>query len=337
MDSTEWKGVSVLSDPEIKVVERKSYIGQKIGRLYVLRRSDDYLCSNGKRIVQYVCLCDCGNQTIVKKPQISSGKTKSCGCIQREKIASLKTTHGLSNKCGRLYPLWKSIKYRCYCETSRDYKRYGGRGIAMCDEWKHDFKSFYEWAIANGYKDEKTEKGLNILTIDRIDVDGNYCPENCRFVTNLVQARNKRNTLSNEERYVVCPVCGKTYEKKQRKGANTCSRSCARKLYIYNHPNKKDYIKICPVCSKEYNAKRGGHFNDAIYCSIKCKNISNSPVWMYGGEAHRVIEWADITGINAHCLLHRKNELGWDIEKTLTTPLRGDKVEKFQLQKNVCN
>lgn len=88
----------------------------------------------------------------------------------------------------------------------------------MCDEWKNDFLSFHDWAIANGYKEEKTDKGLNILTIDRIDVNGNYEPSNCRFVTNAEQAKNKRNNIPIDEKFLKCPVCGKQFVKKQRNG-----------------------------------------------------------------------------------------------------------------------
>ena len=85
----------------------------------------------------------------------------------------------------------------------------------MCDEWKNDFLSFHDWAIANGYKEEKTDKGLNILTIDRIDVNGNYEPSNCRFVTNAEQAKNKRNSIPIDEKFLKCPVCGKQFVKKK--------------------------------------------------------------------------------------------------------------------------
>lgn len=312
---------------QAKAIERKSYIGQKIGRLKILDRADDIIYPNGKIVIQYHCLCDCGNETIVRKTQLAANKqTKSCGCLQKEIVGELRRTHGLSSK-GRLYQLWKSIKYRCYCKTSKEYKNYGGRGIVMCDEWKNDPKSFCDWAISNGYNEEKTDKGLNILTIDRIDVNGNYEPSNCRFVTNEVQAKNKRNSLSVEERYSICPVCNKKYEVKQRNGKKTCSLSCARKLYYINHPNTKDYTKICPICNKSFNAKRGGHYKNAVYCSNRCRDISYSPIWELNGEKHRVIEWAEITGINSHCLLHRK-DMGWSIEEILTTPLRGKRNVK---------
>lgn len=102
----------------------------------------------------------------------------------------------------------------------------------MCDEWKDDFITFYDWSLANGYKEEKTNKGLNVLTIDRIDVNGNYEPGNCRFVTNSVQATNKRNTLNDEERYAICPICGKQYQQTQRNGTKTCSRKCGEESRI---------------------------------------------------------------------------------------------------------
>lgn len=307
--------------------KRIDLTGQKYGRLLVLERAEDHITKSGTRITRWKCKCDCGSETIVSHANLRSGTTTSCGCLHKEIVGALNRSHGLSNKCGRLYPLWKSIKYRCYCESSPDYKNYGGRGIVMCDEWKNNFVTFHDWAIANGYKEEKTEKGLNILTIDRIDVNGNYEPSNCRFVTNEVQAKNKRKSIPTENRYRTCPICGKMYVVKQRNGSKTCSYSCGAKLRSINHKNTKDYTKICPICGKEFDAKRGGHFNQAIYCSVKCKNISNSPVWEYNGETHRVVEWAKITGINAHCLLHRK-DIGWTIEEILTTPLRGKRNAK---------
>ena len=301
--------------------------GEKFGRLTVLKKAEPIIDKRGTRNSAWECLCDCGNIKIVRQSQLVQGKTKSCGCLQKEAASSAKRTHGLSRKCGRIYPLWKSIKYRCYSKTSKDYERYGGRGIVMCDEWRDDFKSFYDWAINNGYKEEKTDKGLNVLTIDRIDVNGNYEPGNCRFVTNEVQARNKRDSIRDNERFKICPICGKRFEISQRNGSKTCSRKCGAELKKINHPNTKDYTKICPVCGKKFNAKRGGHYNQAVYCSRECKNLSESPIWELNGESHRVVEWAEITGINAHCLLHRK-DLGWDIERILTTPIRAKRGEK---------
>lgn len=85
-----------------------------------------------------------------------------------------------------LYKKWQRIRSRCYCEGDKSYDRYGGRGITMCDEWKNNFKAFYDWAMNNGYKDE--------LSIERLDVNQGYYPENCAWITMTEQARNKRNT-----------------------------------------------------------------------------------------------------------------------------------------------
>nr|DAR52172.1 MAG TPA: PVL ORF-50-like family [Bacteriophage sp.]DAV70115.1 MAG TPA: PVL ORF-50-like family [Caudoviricetes sp.] len=304
--------------------------GKKFGRLTVIKRAEDTISDKGVRTKRWECICDCGNKTIVRQAGLQRGTTKSCGCLHREIIGNMSRKHGLSNNCGRLYPLWKSIKYRCYCKTCKSYKNYGGRGIVMCDEWKNNFTLFYKWAIENGYKEEKTSNGINILTIDRIDVNGNYEPDNCRFITNAEQAQNKRNSIPKENKYLICPVCGKQFELKQRKGQKTCSPRCGKILYYKDHPTIKDYTKICPICNKPFNAKRGGHFNDAVYCSKRCKNLSESAIWEYNGEKHRVLEWAEIIGINAHCLYHRK-ELGWSIEEILTTPLRGRRNAKSKL------
>ena len=306
--------------------ECMNLLSKRFGRWTVVSKSEPRIDKNGCAINRWLCKCDCGNEKIVLQQSLISGRSKSCGCLNKDIVSKMWNKHGLSNVGSGLYSVWNGIKYRCYCKSSHDYPNYGGRGIKMCDEWKSDFKAFHDWAIANGYKEEKTDKGINILTIDRIDVNGNYEPSNCRFVTNEVQAKNKRDTITDDERYRICPVCGKSFEIKQRSSTKTtCSRKCAGVLRTLN--NSKDYTKICPICGKSFNAKRGGHFNQAVYCSVKCKNISDSPIWEYNGESLHVVEWAEKIGINAHCLLHRK-DMGWTIEEILTTPLRGKRNVK---------
>ena len=313
--------------------QRLDLTGQRFGRLVVIERAEDIISPNGARIPTWKCQCDCGNTKVIRQPMLRCGNTKSCGCIHKEQLSAMRRTHGFSgNKDGRLYPLWKSIKYRCFNPNCKSYKNYGGRGITMCPEWANDYMTFRTWALANGYsQDQKTDKGINVLTIDRIDNDGNYEPGNCRFVTNAVQATNTRKSMSDDEKYAICPVCGKEYRKSQRNGEKTCSCSCGRKWYHMNHPNTRDYTRICPVCGKTFIAK--DHYEKRIHCSRKCASKSISLIWEYNGESHRVVEWAEIIGINAHCLYHRK-EMGWTIEEILKTPLRGKRSE---LQKNICN
>ena len=139
----------------------------------------------------YECICDCGNKTIVNESNLKRGLTKSCGCLQSETTAKRNKTMKQKDKHKysdySLYHLWKTIRSRCLCKTEPAYKDYGGRGITICNEWKESYPMFLEWANKNGYK-----KGL---MIDRIDNDGNYCPENCRFVDAFVQANNKRNNI----------------------------------------------------------------------------------------------------------------------------------------------
>lgn len=156
-------------------------IGQKFNRLTVLElfKKEQVYLFNGKKNgfrYFYACLCDCGKLTIVAKNHLLSGHTRSCGCISQK---HLKTDT-------RLFRIWKGIKGRCFNKNNNKFKNYGGRGILICDEWKNDFKAFYDWAMANGYQDD--------LTIDRIDNNGNYEPLNCRWVSQKVQQNNKSNS-----------------------------------------------------------------------------------------------------------------------------------------------
>ena len=294
--------------------------GRKFGRWTVLERAEPKHNKKGCVEGRWRCRCDCGVERIVLQASLVSGKSKSCGCLNREIASSILKKHGYSHSGCGLYFVWNSIKNRCYCRNSSDYKNYGGRGITVCDEWLHDFKKFYDWAIENGYKDEKGDNGINILTLDRIDVNGNYEPSNCRWVTNKIQAKNKRTTMTDEERFKVCPICGKKFKVLKRNEKKTCSYKCG---FIFREQNKtkpKFKTSKCPICGKEFR-KRKYKGKDQKYCSTRCAGIGKSPIWKYNGETLHVVEWEEKTGINAKCLLNRMN-MGWDIEKILTTPIR---------------
>lgn len=128
----------------------------------------------------WVFRCSCGKEIITRKTAVTSGTIKSCGCIR--KVPN--RTHGLSNDA--LYSIFQSMKQRCYNKKDRGYTNYGGRGIGVCESWLNKPESFYDWALTHGYK-----KGLSI---DRIDNNKGYCPENCRWTTMKTQQRNKRTT-----------------------------------------------------------------------------------------------------------------------------------------------
>jgi hypothetical protein len=157
----------------------QNLVGQKFGNAIVLKR----VANKGGRVA-YLCKCDCGNEFVTTALNLKSGDTKSCGCIRAKMLSSRNERHGKSKT--RLYRIWLGIKKRCTNKNESCYKNYGGRGIKICDEWVNNYPAFETWANANGYNEN--------LTIDRIDVNGNYCPNNCRWITKQEQGYNKRNS-----------------------------------------------------------------------------------------------------------------------------------------------
>ena len=144
----------------------------------------------------------CGSEFKANTYDIKSKHTKSCGCYRKRRVSKTHKTHGLSNT--RLNRIWSNIKSRTLNIKTKQFPDYGGRGINICDEWKNDFMSFYNWALSNGYSDK--------LSIDRIDNDGNYEPNNCRWTTKTIQGRNQRIRKANSSGYK-----GVSYHKKNNK------------------------------------------------------------------------------------------------------------------------
>ena len=162
--------------------KRTDLTGQRFGRLTVVEISE---IKDGN--VFWLCRCDCGNMTVVTRRNLQSGNTRSCGCLLVENRGTGTITHGLSRT--KIYRTWKDMRNRCHNPKRKSYPNYGGRGIAVCDEWRENFTAFYE------HVSKLEHFGEDGYSLDRINNDGNYEPGNVRWANRAEQCRNKRNNV----------------------------------------------------------------------------------------------------------------------------------------------
>lgn len=157
-------------------------IGKRFGRLLVISQAENFHGST-----YWNCICDCGNEKVVKGVRLTRGITKSCGCYNKDLVIQRNKNNADGKfRDERLYRIYYGMRTRCYNEDDVGYEIYGARGINVCDEWLNDFFTFQQWAFENGYRDD--------LTIDRINNDGNYEPSNCRWADIKTQCNNRRTT-----------------------------------------------------------------------------------------------------------------------------------------------
>lgn len=166
----------------------KDETGMRYGRLVVLKYTGR---AGGKsRHPKFLCICDCGNEAEVTGTNLRQSQTLSCGCLQKERTSDASKTHGLNGTPE--HSSYYSMMYRCYKESDNNYENYGGRGIKVCDRWREpDDVGLINFINDMGERPEGT-------TLDRIDVDGDYCPENCRWITRDIQSYNTRKKVTNK-------------------------------------------------------------------------------------------------------------------------------------------
>ena len=256
-------------------------VGKRFGRLTVIE--DDGRRTPKGQVIWH-CVCDCGNHTYVQTSYLTTGDTRSCGCLFKETCRLPNTIrHGDASPNGehtRIYESWHQMKKRCNNPKDHNYKNYGGRGISVCEGWDR-YENFRDWALGNGYNDE--------LTLDRIDVDGNYEPSNCRWADAITQGNNRRTN-----RYV------------EYQGETHTISEWSRVIGISHD-----------VIAGRLN--RGWSIEDALTKPTRSRKQS-CPGIEYNGETRSIKEWSDITGIPYYTLIKRY-EADWTPEEMLTTPV----------------
>lgn len=272
--------------------------GQKFGRWTVVER----VANNKWNQAVWRCVCECGTVRDINGRLLRDGSSKSCGCHLREKVGKhilgRKSVHGGSadGKCERLYRVWCGMKQRCYNQNNKGYKNYGGRGIYVCSEWKNDYAAFREWAYENGYDDNLPRK---YQSLDRIDNDGPYSPENCAWHTAMQQCNNRRSS------------CILEFDGEKRTLAEWSRLVGFSKGAVWRRLNTYGYTVeqalTVPLCSSNCRPRK------PTYTSRMIK---------YNGEEHTLAEWSRILHIRSGTLAKRIDMYGFTIEDAFTRPVR---------------
>lgn len=252
----------------------KDLSGMKFDKLTVISRIENPYSGSTSAI--WLCKCDCGNYTKRDSHSLTYKEKNSCGCDQSYRHK----THGMTDT--RIYNIWRGMKNRCYCKSNIKYKNYGGRGIKVCDSWLCDFQSFYSWSISNGYSDN--------LTIDRIDTNGDYTPDNCRWITAKAQNYNKRNNRKYEHNGINKTVTEWAAELGGKYGDSISSRI----------DSGWDVSKALttPIAKREKE----------IVIEIE-------------GESKTVTQWSKVYGTH-RTTINSRIKAGWNPIEAVTTPVR---------------
>lgn len=259
---------------------------------------------------RYLCEClNCGNDTIATTARLKSGRKKSCGCLRFQLVSDAIKTHGDSHS--RLYREFHGMHVRCYSDKSNMARRiYQDRDITVCDEWLHNYPAFKEWAINNGYNDN--------LTLDRIDNNRGYSPDNCRWATQLEQASNKRTNI-----YIT--IDGVTHTMAEWCRINGISYTAARKR---TRERGWDPIAAVTTPTRIYNKKYLNSSKQITNIQPAYSKGPNGYEISYNGQTLNARQWSDITGLPAHAIIWRLKH-NWTIERTLSEPIRTWEKDTF--------
>lgn len=299
-------------------------VGQKFGKLTVIEYAGIKKDNSGHTFSWFKCQCDCGNTCEKKGTILHSDKVNSCGCLYKELAKKKPNYHGKKNL--KLYQVWCSFRRRCNSPTDAAYKNYGGRGIGYAPEWD-DYLTFEKWALANGYQQDVG------LTLERIDVNKGYTPENCCWDTRKRQSNNKRNNLYftiDGKTHTLAEWCdiynvpyGRVDVRVQKLGWDIVKALTTPALGEDNTLTLNGRTLTVTEWSKELGIKKStiqGRIRKGLSVEKILTPVSkySGKLYQYKGESKTLREWSEITGIKYETLKSRK-EKGWSIDQMIET------------------